>query len=253
MDTINRRGFLPLILLLLVGVFSQGCKTRAYVEEAPGAYPGPVGPSNYADESERQHLHVTLSATETGVDIGADSIVRTRVESCLRDIGYQISPDPDLEVKMVITTELFDRSGNFSIYQGNAAIQMSRVADRFLVTEDLIAVKGERKLGPVLAAQSYAENLSEGICRWLNNFTPDRMGLATSNITIRRIKGRISDYAINFVEKLNSGKIDGILNCTLVEQDDRHKQLTFRIVYYYDKFQFGLLNRIKQEEEFGIK
>ncbi len=241
--------------LLCVGMFAGGCRTVADRRD-DGRKPQPV--DDITAESKAQRLNMHINSQSAGNDARNAAIeVQSAVQSALTEGGYRIDPShPDVRVSLVTEIESFDASGNFYRFDGRIRAAVERVADKRLLGENTFEKRGDRTLGQAAAIRAVSTPLARQTADWLVNVAaPARSGLAAEDITVvnRRFSSRRrrNEFIEYFVERV---KVEpGVVSCRLIDQDDRQRELVFRIVYFPDQFDDGLLTRIVNMQELDIK
>lgn len=235
-----------------------GTPTQAPRVRQPAPQPSP-GMHTPAAETEKGWLNVdvTVSARNDAAE-ALTGTVGDSIEGALVAGGHRISPAaPDLSVLTNISADLYDRSGNYYVYEGTADAVVRRVCDGKLLGRKHAECKGKRELGQSKAQRSLGRKLAEltteevrGMC------SAGAAGVAATNITVKRpllsnVLGDNPRYAEIFVRQVT--QLSGVISCTILAQDYRSRTFSFRVVYLADSFPAGILNRLSGIETLGLK
>ena len=229
----------------VLSFFVSGCATRMGVE-SPQAV---EQLSHVAAQAENQLLNVSVLTTATTGD--AEGIVASRVRDAVEGgLAGQVtlSPDnPDVIVALTVTTEEFDRSGEFSLYKGEVQAVATRVFDSKLLGRTSFTDKGKRELGAAESLRSVSDALAKDASGWVaKTIAPAVQGLCAVDVRTQapwyRRKVTQSEYATLFVTEV--ARIDGVVSCVLKQQDMAAGTMVFRVVYFKDRFPEGLMNRL---------
>ena len=240
------RGMIGMAALAAVVWLNNGCATRVVVGP-PATTTGPQ--DHIAAEQDNRLLNVLIRCSPTSQNAAAavSERVRDAVEGALAPT-VTISPKlSDIMVDLQVKAELFDKTGDFSLYRGEVQAVVTRVFDSKVLGRSTWVEKGERKLGDAEAYRAVAEVLSRQAAPWVaKTIAPASEGLAAADVRLavpfyRRTQTQ-SAYAAKFVETVKT--LDGVVSCVLAQQDLGANQMTFRVVYFKDKFPEGLLNRL---------
>jgi hypothetical protein len=241
----------------VVGILAfgaSGCATRMSTE-LPDATDQL---SHVAADSENQLLNVSVQSTQPAFEDAG--IVAARVRAAVEGgLAGQVtlSPDnPDIIVALTVTTEEFDRSGEFSLYQGEVQAVATRVFDNKILGRNTFTGKGKRELGADEALRSVSGVLAKDTSEWVaKTLAPAVQGLCAVDIRTQapwyRSKVRQAEYATRFVTE--AGRLDGIVSCVLKQQDPGAGTMVFRVVYFKDRFPEGLINRLMQIKTLNLE
>lgn len=184
--------------------------------------------------------------------------VRDAVKGRLTGENFQMAEDlPDLRVTLDVTTKPFDQSGNYWVFDGQVDASVTRMFDQRLLGRETLTARGERKLGKEEAQEAVGGALASKTASWVAGVAASgKSGLAANDITIRRyLLNRLSrddaEYARFFISRV--AQVDGVVSCVVASQDYATHTVTFRVVYYAQKFPEGLLNRLAAMDDLGIK
>jgi hypothetical protein len=211
----------------------------------------PIAGTTLAVESmDKLNVHVRVSPE----DYEGKDAVQNRVQGKLADNGFQLTPSlPDIQVNISVETSQFDQSGNYYLFQGAYQAEILRVWDKRVLSKTEETVKGERKLGKTEATRSVHAKLAEAASVWIAAVcTPERSGLAVSDITISRPAGKKDHaaYARRAIRLIKEQ--DGVAACEQLREDETGR-MVFRVVFFRSKFPEGMLNRLVSIPELEIE
>ena len=172
------------------------------------------------------------------------------VRGQLANAGFASLPgEPtDLRLNITLESELFDQSGNYYVYNGRAVAELWRRLDGKQLVGNSFAAKSERKLGEREAAINLQERLVTALKDWITaQITPDRVGVAASEITLslskfKIFKGGDQKQISEFIESTQG--IPGVHSCRLVENNATDRVYRFRVIYFPEKLPMGLGNAV---------
>lgn len=235
---------------LFVLVFS-GCNT--IVPEPP--VPGPMVEESYTAISHAGRLQIAVDAY--AVDAADRYLARSiekQVEGRLNRQGLQVIPEGgDLSVDIAVSSDVFDRSGNYIRMEGTADTTVKRNYDRSTVDSQSIAVRASRRLGEAAARDALVTELSRKTADWTVASLGDRsLQISANDITVSvSIFRNAADYSRKFIREVS--RVDGVASVTLIPEDSRRKNLTFRVVYFKNKIPEGILRRIARIDGLNIR
>ncbi len=249
----RRTAFLTAPLLSLLVAILSGCANTGASVPAQVNASGPVGTSSAvpSSASARLNYEVRASANDVFSRTVADQ-VRTETEGALNQAGFRgDGKSPDIRVDFNVSTNEFDRSGNYYRYEGTAKGLISRVYDDKPLAARTLDLRGSRGLGEAAALNKLGTELAAETSRWvMDSATPETIGLSASDISVTLpwykdvyANRAMDDYARKFVRVVS--EISGVTSVLLTEEDPRERRLTFRVVYLPGQFPAGLLNHLK--------
>jgi len=200
-------------------------------------------------------LRIAVTATGDGDAVTVASALRTHVEGELARDGFAVYPkDQDLNVRLVVSTERFDQSGDYEVHMGRAEVEVVRACDGRVIGKTTIEGRGERQLGRTAALGALGAKLQAQTAEWLAaTVRPEKAGLACARLRVRRAGGdRATDgaYAAEFARKV--GSVKGIVGCTLETADYEARRLYYRVVYFRDVLPEGLTACLSAARELGV-
>ena len=240
---------MPAFLALLV--LGSGCATRGTVKRDPVRLKeqGTAGV-----RSDRLNAHVRASGTSREAGICAAQL-GAMAQSVLMKGGFRIDPSaPDLTVSARAATDLFDKSGNYYVYDGRATMRVTRERDSSLIGEKTVSARGDRKLEKKKALESAGSKLASATRAWLTQQAkPANAGVTSVKLVVERAwrLGSDSRYARDLIKTVTS--IPGVVSCRQVSHDYKGRKMVFRIAYIEDNFPEGILNRLVNEQELNLK
>ena len=246
-----RDGTRAALVLLAVLAVGQGCATRGTVKREPIRVreQGTAGV-----RSDRLNAHVRASGTsrEAGVCVAQ---LGAMAQSVLMKSGFRMDPSaPDLTVSARAKTDLFDKSGNYYVYEGRATMRVTRDCDSSLIGEKTVSARGERKLEKEKALQSIGSKLASASRAWLTQKAkPANAGVKSVKLAVERAWRLGSDarYSRELIRTVSA--IPGIVSCRQVSHDYAGRKMVFRIAYIEDHFPEGMLNRLINERDLNLK
>ena len=235
-----------MVVLGAVGLaLAQGCATTRVISD-PVGQPPTESARPVAESAVRQlNVHVA-TAGKDNLSRDAALSVQDLLESRLVDEGYTVDAGyVDIHVDLDAAVEVFDRSGNYIVYDGVLAAEVNRTGDEKLLAGRKFTGRGDRALGEAKAMDNLVGTFAGTAGDWLiSSLSPTRTGVGVEDITVQRVwysPGR-PDYATVFVEEVN--RLDGIVSCQLVSHDRSTRTMVFRVGFFRDRFPDGLLNRL---------
>ncbi len=248
------KGYVGLMAIAALAWLNTGCATRLGV----GAPATPATQDHVAAQQDNQLLNVMVKCSTTSQNAAAvvAGRVRDAVEGALAP-SVKINPQmTDILVDLQVNATLFDKSGDFSLYRGEVQAVVTRMFDGKVLGRNTWVEKGARQLGDAEACRAVADVLAKQAAPWVaRTIEPASQGLAAADVRLaapfyRRTQTQAA-YAAQFVETVK--KLDGIVSCVLVQQDLAANQMTFRVVYFKEKFPEGLLNRLTLQQDLDLK
>lgn len=246
---------------LLAALAASGCRTMIVTTPTPDRDAYTVE----ARASEQMALWQVKAEAEKplGVQIARRTVQGVQKE--LMEVGLQVSDrQGDVQVKFTTEAEKFDRSGNYYVYAGRAngdvRLRAGGGSPESLIGNLDAQARGERKLGEDDALASLAEALGARLSEQIINYAPAvRDQIKAESITIRlswlqrraRSDVALAEYAALFVQTV--GKMSGVLDCRLQEQDPAAGSAQFRVVYLRDAFPQGFNNALLQQPDLKLK
>ncbi len=208
-----------------------------------------------ASLSEARLLNVAVAAT--GAAPVADA-VRRKVESGLAEKQFNLDAQaPDMQVNLTVSQTVFDRSGNYVILDGTADASVTRSFDRQTVGHQTLTVRADRQLGEDVAARVLGEKLGSAAAEWVVKTAGSAViDLAAVDVTVRRpwrpFSGSdVAAYAKLFTDRVSA--IPGVKSCRVVSQENADRTLVFRVLYFRQEIPEGVLNRIANVKDLGIR
>jgi hypothetical protein len=223
---------------------------------APTPPPPPAPPAPVALTAEdRSALCIGVTAAGEGDAAAVGSALRTSTEERLAAGGFAVNPtDPDLSVRLIVSTERFDQSGDYEVQAGRLEIAVVRLCDGRILGKTALKARGERQLGHTAALESLSMKLHAAATDWLAAaLTPEKAGLTCIRLRVRREGGdRATDgaYAAEFARMVSAVK--GIVRCTLESSDYAARRLSYRIVYVKDVIPEGVTACLCATKELGL-
>jgi hypothetical protein len=204
---------------------------------------------------DRSALRIGVTTAGEGDAAAVASTLRTRTEERLAADGFAVNPnDPDLSVRLVVSTERFDQSGDYEVQAGRLEIAVVRTCDGRVLGKTALTARGERQLGHTAALEALSTKLHAAAADWLAAMvTPEKAGLTCIRLRVRREGGDQSTdgaYAAEFARKV--GGVKGIVRCTLDSADYGTRRLSYRIVYIKDALPEGVTACLCATKELGL-
>lgn len=247
---------LSVLAVISIAVLA-GCSTTGHRKPVIPAEPDYDKSSAATADSAAAKLNVsvkTVSAEDDDTRTVANR-VRNTVKGRLAASGFSINNMPaDLRVVLNVETAPFDKLGNTYRFSGEVESTARRLFDGRLMGRETIALKGKREQGKSDALRALANQLAKKAGAWLvDTCTAATSGLGADNVFINRrgVIGNDSEYAETFVRQVQN--MDGVISCELIDQNFDDRKMTFRIVYFKDKFPAGILNGLANKSELEMK
>ncbi len=252
MNEVMRRMIGRAVVAGMAGMLAGGCATFGR-ERRPDATDEIGG----VKASLREVAHLNIAVAVTGKSPVAER-VRLRIEDGLAEKAFALNRrDPDVDVNVAVNYTLFDRSGNYFVFEGTANALVTRPHDGQVLGREVINARGDRRLGEDLALQSLGDKMGAAAAEWTVRTVTSGIGdFAAADIVISRpwrlFPGSdAARYAQRFIEVVST--IPGIKWCRLVRQDLGSRELVFRILYIRRDVPEGILNRLANYRELGIE
>ena len=256
-------------LLVVAGglVIGSGCQTAVPVENPPlvVAPPKPtppvLPPAGALNPAVEDKVALNVMVVATGADADSTALANrlaAALKSKLTEGGYRLADKigADVIVELSATAREFDRSGNYLLLEGEASVKAKRATDGKLLGEQAYTAKGDRKLGAVAALQSLAGKFGTGPAEWTaKTVTAETAGLGVSALRVRCSgdwqEGKVPAYAEMFLAKAQAQP--GMVRCIIVAHDYGQRVITFRMVYFKDKFPDGVYTRLYAIPELRLR
>ena len=271
MKSMTRTAGMLVVAALAAGALAiggTGCVTKAVPVENPPQVVKPIPPTppvqppagalNPARE-DKGALNVAVTASGADADSAmlADRLA-VSLKSKLAESGYRLAEKDvaDVTVELSATTREFDRSGNYLLLEGEASVKAKRVTDGKLLGEQTYTAKGDRKLGAPAALLSLAGKFGTGPAEWAaKTVIAEAAGLGVSSLRVICtgvwVDGKVPAYAEMFMAKAQAQP--GMVRCIIASHDYAKREITFRMVYFKDKFPDGVYTRLYAIPELRLR
>lgn len=228
----------------------QSATTPQQPSSPPALPPSPQPPPQAFLSAELQEaiakLNIRIDVSSTGNLHAAEC--EQALRGRLANTGFAIIPseDPDLLLRIMLESELFDKSGNFYLFKGRAVTELWRGIDQKQLAGSSVTANGQRQLGERDAQIDLMGKLVAQVDQWTTvNVLPDRVGIAAAELTlalsrVKILKGGDQDEINRFMQKVQG--IPGVLSCRLTHNDAGIRVYRFRVIYYPEKVPMGLSN-----------
>lgn len=234
----------------LACVWTTGCQTVTTGRVGqPAAQDSIEGVQAILGEARRLNIMVLATGGDPVKTDPVAQAVKTGVEGRLAEKEFNLDAGaPDVTVTLGVQHKLYDRAGEYCLYEGTVDASVTRTRDRQVLGQQVIPVKGTRQLGDDNARRDLGEKMTAATADWVvKAATSGANDLAAVDITIRRpwrpFSGSdMASYARLFVEQVP--RVRGVLTCRLVSQDAEARTVVFRVVYYRQEVPEGILNRL---------
>jgi hypothetical protein len=235
--------------MVAAAMLAQGCGTAAVMRPADRTGDSESVAATTAEEHARL-LNLRIDARGSGAhDKTVAGLVGRSVSGSLLRQGYRMEDGTaDVLVSLTAEAKVFDKSGNYYRHDGTLDAEVSLPPARRKIGRQSFTARGDRKLGETESLRDLAARLAEPAEEWVRTLAgPLGSELAVNDVVVRRsrlnaVKTPDSRYAERFVKRVS--ELDGVISCELVGQDRVAHGMTFRIVYYRQKFPAGMLNRL---------
>lgn len=219
------------------------------------SYPAALPPSPQAPPQAYLPAELQEALAKLNIRIDVNSKGNLHAAECeqalrgrLANAGFTIIPSeyPDLQLRVMLESELFDKSGNFYLFNGRAVTELWRGIDQKQLAGNSLSADGKRQLGERKAQIDLMEKLVAQVDQWTAaNVLPNRVGIAAAELTlalgkITLLKGGDQDEINRFIGKVLG--IPGVLSCRLTHSDAGIRVYRFRVIYYPEKLPMGLSN-----------
>jgi len=248
-STFRAFGFslMGLIILALIA----GCSTPPK--------PDPVMPPVAMNTAVGDKGFLNIKITSSGGNADSERIAKVVADvlsSQLSAQGFTLASgeNPDVTVAVIAQAREFDRSGNYLVYDGSIGLESRRVCDGKLLGATNVTARSERKLDAGPALDSLGAKLAAGLGNWsARSITMQSAGLAASALHVTCIGKQEQDaaYAKMFVDRVSA--LPGMVKCTVLSHDYTARNMTFRMVYFMDKFPDGVYTRLLAMPELYLK
>lgn len=241
------------------GLMMSGCMLSRH--GVGGGEPGTPTPVETAQvlsaESSLSQLDVALAIKAGTDDAGRVAKELDREIRAMLDEKRMRVVDSagDLSVACAVNVEPFDESGNFFVFDVDVETAAAVVGQRGL-GRDKFSARGKRTLGRRKAVEAAAKPVAADVAGWVKQtLVPEKIGLVAQDLrvdgdwTMHKLK--LDDYARDFVRQVN--RLDGVLDCRVIDQSYAKKNVLFRVVFVRDDFPEGLLNRLMGMETLKLK
>ena len=246
-------------LLALLALVFTGCASISVPPPVPAP---PIGPGSgsgsgggHAAVSRASQLQIAVDAyAPDAADEPLASAIEKQIEGRLNQQGLQVTPEGgDLSVGITVSSEIFDKSGNYLVMEGAADTSVHRNYDRSTVASKQIKVRASRQLGATAARDALVSELSRETAAWVAGSLDDRsLQLSANDVTVTvPIFRNAADYSRKFIREV--GQVDGVASVILVQEDSQRKKLTFRVTYFKNKIPAGILHRIARIDDLRIR
>ncbi len=238
-------------LMLLV----SGCST--VIKPPPGGVTDAGEPFTVGKVSNTQLQTSLTTVTSDNYAVGKvlSSRIHNDVSGKMAAAGYVLSErGADVGVRVETEARLFDKSGNFIRYNGQADAEIIRLFDKKLLARNSFASEGPRTLGETEAVEALATFLSPLVTDWIAGaLTPSAVGLTAVTMEVKRPWIRRDDaaYVSKFVRIVSN--LDGVVSCTHLPGDVSGRTYLFRIVYFPDRVPEGIVIRLANVAELNLK
>lgn len=227
----------------------NACSTRGRTGDPATAYLSPA------------RLNVALRA-ESSDSPHAQAIageLPARLQSTLVADGFLIDESrPMLRVNVRVDADEEDRTGNYVTLNTRAQAQVVSEYEprRPVLASRSFTVEGRRTRGEDAARRDAAEALaSQHLGPFLGEALSrgaERLVVQTVEVSFPRLFGpnpRL--YPATFVREV--GRMEGVFDCVLVEQDVPGRRAVFRIVHHRDAFPEGLETALQLNPNLNLK
>lgn len=200
-------------------------------------------------------MNTRISVTETKKS-DENAIIASKIKSVAEgDVlskGFSIYSDnsqkPEIDIRLNVNGDVFDKSGNYFVVDSSISGSISTFPGTTygrLVDNKIFPVsRGDRVLGLNNAYSVSADKASASVSSWLSEkLSAKALGVGVADLQIRRRALRASKdptYIVEFVDKVS--KLDGVFSCAVIEDDKANRIWKLHIVYDIAKFPAGVLN-----------
>lgn len=252
---------LPVVAILSTGcaMFQPGGTSR----ETGTAETRPVEPAPEQTQASPQKVaqvvrsKVVVAVKDTSSDPGPTTReVAVKSEGRLIDRGFAVKGiEPFMTVRIGTDIVLFDKIGNYYVYEGTSDADIIRNDTKVLGRRQFV-IKGDRALDQSRAKRSVSDKLADEVSSWVaETCTARAMGVESIIVTLRiseweSFLGGQEKAARRKIESFanEANKLDGILSCHLVETGPSNRMFRFRVVYQADKFPDGVFTGMVQTD-----
>ena len=183
-------------------------------------------------------------------DAALNDFILPAVRGELVRLGYTVegSRTPDVVLAFDTTKSVFDKSGNWYLYDGTAHALVYRVpAESGLIAEKTFDAHGPRGLGERQAAKNVAAGLSGALVGWAReSLTPTLVGLSavTFELPLGAAVGSAEDLARPEAIRKTAAGMKGVRSAELVAQDNDKGRFSYRVVYETAAYPGGFFNAL---------
>jgi hypothetical protein len=176
------------------------------------------------------------------IDLSGDDAPESMKEplaDTLRQAGLKLDgPEPDLKVTIRFQATEFDRSGNYYVFDGQAAVEARVAADQRLLDSKTFKLRAERQLGRDEAVAAVAAQLTAALTPWVKEtLTHHSVGLAAVRLRVSLPTDVAPATYAPTLQAALAG-LDGVL--ALQPQAKSGREATYRVLYIRDRQPNGI-------------
>lgn len=196
---------------------------------------------------------VTVASPKPGQGTAAD-LLKESLGTTLVASGYDRVPavnEADISIQASYSGEVFDRSGNYVLYDGTASAQVIRLADRKVLSQTRFVERGPRTLEDDRALEANVLQVADRLSGWMSGaLSPAKIGIAASNVTVSNHDLTPKQYPRRFIDAVSA--TEGVTAARYLGLD-QGGDFVFRVVYFPDQVPEGLLTRLRSIQGLNIR
>ena len=172
------------------------------------------------------------------------------VRNALAAQGYAVDgrEPSDVDVTVFATRSTFDKTGPWSVYEGELRIQTRiKGSNPRFMAEKVVRGKGKRGLDEKAAEQNLADRLVSDAGAWAkSSFSRESLGLKIVMVTLRIDESVKStkELALQAAFCKAAGAEKGVRSVQIVRQNNVDGTFVFRVVFDEAQFSDGFLNTL---------
>ncbi len=177
--------------------------------------------------------------------ITTDETLRN-LRSALAEDKYKLTDaDGDLVLALTVRAAPFDQTGNYFVYEGEAAASVRAAALDRVLGEKRFSARAQRQLGADKAQRALGQALADAIAPWARESLLRISAELTVNDLVVRLPGGFADQE-QFAGQLLAAVqgLDGVSGARLLPVTRKEREIAVRVVYYPAQMPAGLLHTL---------
>lgn len=196
-------------------------------------------------------LNVKISSKSANSDSAAFSaLLDVALTDAVAKRGFTVEGKRDADIIVTVNPvrTVFDRSGEYAVFEGTVQVVVQVVgSEQRILGDKVFSFRGKRGLGNLQADKNLAAAAAPKVIEWLGEvLKPSVVGLEA--ITFRLSLGcpvqEVGDLAAPEAIRRAAAALKGVRCATLEFEDDAKGLFTYRAVYEKAEFPGGFLNTL---------